>query len=108
MAARPPARIGNASSIGKPPARGAVVAVVVVVEVVVEAPGTNGVGVRKRNGVGVARAWATVDCATVSGPAANATPTRTVIQMASINAAPATKRPASALLVAIIVAILPC
>ena len=54
IAAMPPTRTGRASSIGKPPALGGVVAdVVVVVE-----PGTMGVGVRKRNGVGVGT-WAT-------------------------------------------------
>src|SRR5438132_345072 len=99
MAATPPARMGNANSIGKPPARGAVL-VVVVVLVVVDAPGTNGVGVRNRNGVGVGSAWAMVDWASFSGPAASAAPTCTAQQMPQTNTAPASQRPATGFLLA--------
>ena len=56
--------------MGKPPAFGVVVVVEVVVVVLL---GTNGVGVRKRNGVGVGT-WAMIcGAANVSGPAASAT-----------------------------------
>jgi hypothetical protein len=55
MAAIPPAKEGSANSSGNPPAFGAGVAVTVVVVVLVT---EIAVGVRKRNGVGVAT-WPT-------------------------------------------------
>src|SRR5438552_4198933 len=66
-----------ASSRGKPPARGAVV---VVVAGIVVTPGTKGVGVKNRNGVGVGSC-----CAMVSGPAATAAVTCSVTTIATIS-----------------------
>jgi hypothetical protein len=102
MAANPPARAGSASSIGKPPLRGATVDVVVVVVLVVVAGcDTNGVGVKNRNGVGVGTSWAIPsDLANVSE--ARATAPWAVSHRASNNAAPANQRPAVTLLVGIV------
>jgi hypothetical protein len=102
MAANPPARAGSASSIGKPPVRGATVdVVVVVVLVVVDGTVVNGVGVRNRNGVGVGSTWA-IPSGLANVSDARATAPWAVSHRASNNAAPANQRPAVTLLVGMV------